>query len=45
MEYYLELLQILLKVGAQRHKLIYNHSRLNSVEAQIVRLRSEIDDR
>ena len=45
MDYYLELLQKLLKVGAQRHKLIYNHSRLNSVEAQIVRLRAEIDDR
>jgi hypothetical protein len=45
MDYYLELLQKLLQVSAQRHKLIYNHSRLNSVEAQIVRLRAEIDDR
>ncbi|KAL5249423.1 hypothetical protein ACHWQZ_G018318 [Mnemiopsis leidyi] len=44
-EYYLELLQKLLHVGTQRHKLIYNHSRLNSMEAQIVRLRAEIDDR
>ncbi|XP_063689923.1 uncharacterized protein LOC134822664 isoform X2 [Bolinopsis microptera] len=45
MDYYLELLQKLLQVGTQRHKLIYNHSRLNSLEAQIVRLRAEIDDR
>jgi len=42
-DYYYELLQRLLNVSVPDHKLIYYKSRLNSTEAQIVRLREEID--
>ena len=44
-EYYFELLQQLTGVSPERHMMIYNTSHLDSCEAQIVRLRGEVEDR